>query len=357
MIVILIFFTFLLLFYFLLISGLFRLFKPARLYSAEHNTSSPVIIIPARNEEKTIPSLINSLKLQVIRDLKVVFVDDHSDDNTYAAAEKLINSDHNILLYKNNLPQGKKNALTYGIQKTSGEYILLTDADCLPQEKWADSFLNKFSEGYDLLFGVVPYIINKTLVSKLAAFENMRGFMLSTAAAFYKIPYSAAARSLGFKRSSFNKMGGYETTREVPFGDDGLLIREAVRNKMRVGVVTDENSFVYTHPQKTFKEYFKQRKRHTRTSFYYSEKVKIMLAIWHLTNLLSLFSVFLLPISILFILPFLIKISVDAVTVLAFQRNFGYKFMVYEIIYLQVIYEIFLVVNFFNAMKGEVKWK
>ena len=46
------------------------------------------VLIPARNEEKTISSTLESLKNQNLRDLHIIVIDDNSNDNTKIFVEK-----------------------------------------------------------------------------------------------------------------------------------------------------------------------------------------------------------------------------------------------------------------------------
>jgi len=54
------------------------------------NTTRPTvsIVVPARNEETNIPNLLISLKGQIKAGDEILVVDDHSEDNTAAVAEK-----------------------------------------------------------------------------------------------------------------------------------------------------------------------------------------------------------------------------------------------------------------------------
>ena len=83
--------------------------------------------------------------------------------------------------------------------------------------------------GYDFVFGVAPIIKGKNLVEKLSAFENLRNTFLTIAAVGLNVPYSAAARSFAFRKTSFERLGGYTNTTETLSGDDDLLLREAVK--------------------------------------------------------------------------------------------------------------------------------
>src|ERR1039458_5812456 len=117
--------------------------------------------------------------------------------------------------------------------------------------------------------------------------------MLLFIASKLHLPYSAAARNFGFRKSSFYKIKGYENIQETLSGDDDLLIREAVKNKMRIEYIPNKDAAVYSASKETLKEYLIQRTRHTKTSIYYLPVHKIILGGWHIINLAALFSLFL----------------------------------------------------------------
>ena len=53
----------------------------------------------------------------------------------------------------------------------------------------------------------------------------------------------------------------------------------------------------------------------------------------------------------------LFKLITDTALVKFNEEKFGYKFNLLEIIPLQIIYELFLILNFVNARFMKVKWK
>ncbi len=318
------------------------------------------VIIAAQNEEKNISSLINSLQELDYppKDFEVIIVDDNSSDKTYEISEKLIQNSSNFCLYTaedKDFP-AKKGVLSFGIKKAKYPFILVTDADCQPEKDWLKSYSEKFKEGFDFVFGNAPFIQNNTFVNKISCFENLRSSILTFTAAKIRFPYSASARNFGFKKSSFEKIKGYENTTETLSGDDDLLLREAVKNKMKIRTVFNKGSFVYSSAKCNFKEYFSQKARHTKTSFYYLPGRQFFLASWHLKNLFFLFSPILIFFNKLFFLLFILKLLVDLLTVKSLQNKFGYKFNSLEIIYLQIFYETFLVIHFINALFKKDKW-
>ena len=319
------------------------------------------IIVSAKNEVDNISSLLNSLKnVDYPKDnFEIILVDDNSTDNTYNQACAFKNEFTNLKIIKaeNKKYPGKKGALALGISIAINDYILITDADCTVSAAWLKRYSEKFNKGFDFLFGNASFINNPGFVNAISRFENLRSFFLYTTASKLHLPYSAAARNFGFRKSSFYKIKGYENIQETLSGDDDLLIREAVKNKMRIEYIPNKDAAVYSASKETLKEYLIQRTRHTKTSIYYLPVHKIILGGWHIINLAALFSLFLGFLNYWFFLPFIIKILADIVIVKTNEAKSGYKFGFLEIIYLQIIYEVLIIVNFINALLRKDKWK
>lgn len=319
------------------------------------------IVVAAKNEAKNVDGLINSLQNLDYpgEKFEVIFVDDNSVDGTYEKLKSILTSIKNfsVLDLKSFNGSGKRDALTLGINKSEHPFIMITDADCRPEKNWLTSSSKKFSEGFEILFGTAPFYQHKSLINKISCFENLRSSILSFSLAAFELPYTAAARNIGFTKKTFETLGGYSNTKDTLSGDDDLLLREAVKNKMKIGVVTETGSFVYSEAKKTFKEYFQQKARHTQTSFHYLKKHQAILGLWHLSNFTFLFS----PLLMFFnpILGILLpsKFIIDFIVVKTTQKKFSYRFSIVEIIYLQIFYELLLIIHFFNARFSEIKWK
>lgn len=318
------------------------------------------IVIAVKNEEKNITTLLSSLqKLNYPEEnFEVIIIDDNSADKTYEVTKGIIQSQSNFHLFKieEKKIQAKKGALSFGIKKAANPFILITDADCQSQENWLMYYSEKFQKGYDFLFGNAPFYNDSFLVNKISCFENLRSSILTFFAAKKGFPYSASARNFGFKKSSFEKIKGYSNTTETLSGDDDLLLREAVKNNLRIGTVLNSGSFIYSTTKSNLTEYLNQRARHTKTSFYYLPGRQFFLSYWHLLNLFFLFSPLLLLINKFFGLLLFLKLLIDSLIIKSLQKKFGYRFSIIEILYLQVIYEVFLIVHFINALFKKDKW-
>lgn len=330
-------------------------------YAKSDNQNKISIVIAAKDEEYNLAVLIDSIsKLDYRKEnFEVIIADDESTDSTYQTAVELTSSLENFHVYKvlDKAMPAKKGALTFGISRTSYPFILITDADCQVPVEWLKVYSSKFDEGSDFIFGPAPFQAENLFANKAARFENLRSSILMFAAARMKLPYSAAARNFGFRRSAFETIKGYSNTTETLSGDDDLLLREAVKHKMKINTIINANAIVISHAKKTLGEYLHQRARHTKTSLYYLRRHQFLLGTWHLLNLLMLLSIVLTPINFLFLLPVLIKLVCDWFMVLSQQRKFGCRFSLLEIFPLQIFYELLLIINFINANIRSEKWK
>ena len=92
------------------------------------------IVIPAYNEERTIHFILNKIKnVQLIEGIEkeIIIVNDCSKDQTENAILNYIEStpELRISYYKHEINQGKGAALHTGIQKATGDFLIIQDAD------------------------------------------------------------------------------------------------------------------------------------------------------------------------------------------------------------------------------------
>jgi cellulose synthase/poly-beta-1,6-N-acetylglucosamine synthase-like glycosyltransferase len=331
--------------------------KSSPVFGEESNLS---VVIAAKNESENLPSLIRSLSSQNYPEKKyeVVIVDDNSDDGTFVHCEKLISGYKNFSILKagEKKYQGKRGALQKGIENAKYENIVVTDADCEHGHEFLISFSNKFSEGFDFVFGAAPIYQNNKFVNKLACFDNLWVHILTFSFAAAGLPYSASARSLGFSKRAFEQVNGYRNTLQTLSGDDDLLLREARKNNLKISTFLNNNGFAYTESKTDLKALIKQRSRHTSSSYHYSFNVKLILGIWHLLNTMMLFSVIMSFVFPVFLYLSLIKIISGTFITQALMKTFGYRFSFLESIYLQIPYEVLIVINFISGFYSKQKW-
>uniref|UniRef100_A0A832DKS4 Glycosyltransferase n=1 Tax=Ignavibacterium album TaxID=591197 RepID=A0A832DKS4_9BACT len=341
----------------LIISGLKKSLSAK--FSSPINSENISVVIALKNEINNLPALLNTLN-QLNYDSEkheIIFVDDNSEDDSYKFLENHLNKNYKLLKAANKKFPGKKGALDIGIQNSKFDIIAITDADCKPESYWLKSISKKISEGFDIVFGYSPLETGINFISKFSSFENLRNFIVYFSFAGLNVPFSAAARSFAFRKSTFNKLNGFYNTTETLSGDDDLLIREAVKNKMKVGAFRFDNDLVYSAPANSLREYLQRKSRHLKTSHYYLLRHKTLLALWHSVNIVSMYSIFLTSVSYLFVIPFSVKMLIDSALILLIRKKLPHTFRLFEILYLQFFYETFLVINFLNSLFNKDKWK
>lgn len=91
------------------------------------------VIVPARNEERSIERCVRSLLAQTLHDYEVIVVDDRSEDRTGAILAELALEDRRLRVIAGApLPGGwvgKPWALAQGVRAARGAWLLFTDAD------------------------------------------------------------------------------------------------------------------------------------------------------------------------------------------------------------------------------------
>lgn len=218
------------------------------------------VVIAARNEEKNIRNCLDSLLQQNYSpDLyEIIVVDDHSTDRT-AEEIKLVSG---VRYLKPEAAEGKKAALTCGIMAAQNQYIVVTDADCLPGKNWLMAIDRLFrTSGADLITGPVAVKLNNTA---LAAFEAMDAAMMMavTARGIQKNVYHLSnGANMAFLKDTFLDLQGFSGNHQFASGDDVFLFRDAAKKGKKIAYLNDKDALVYTLPQADFKSLLAQRKR------------------------------------------------------------------------------------------------
>jgi chlorobactene glucosyltransferase len=217
------------------------------------------ILIPARNEQDNIEQCLTSLFNQDYSHYEVIVLNDHSTDRTAEILSDLkIKFADLKIINGEELPRdwiGKSFACHQLTKAAKGEWLLFTDADTIHNSNSIrDGIEAALVRNADLL-SVVPHQITKTFPEKLVipilhfvTFSLLPFYFLEKKG--YKQFTIAVGQYMLFKKTSLEKIGGYESVKNEMVEDVsmGKLIK---KNRMQL-IVLNGNEMVSCRMYRNF---------------------------------------------------------------------------------------------------------
>tara|TARA_R110000796_G_scaffold74374_1_gene167189 strand:- start:149667 stop:150773 length:1107 start_codon:yes stop_codon:yes gene_type:complete len=238
--------------------------KKMQVSSSEGYRRKISVIVPFRNEEANWTRLVESLKAQTHSSFEVLFINDHSTDDSLKTLNRLLEKKEPFSFGIISLEetQGKKAALASGIAQASGEIIVTTDADCWFSENWLTAMTSGFSNPQTQMITGPVVLEGASFFQKLQRVEF--GAILASSAALIGLdkPTMANGANLAYRKSVFDEVEGFSGIEQTPSGDDELLMMKIVK-KYPKGVVFAKNTeaVVYTLAHSNWSDFLQQRKR------------------------------------------------------------------------------------------------
>jgi len=320
-----------------LLTLLYLIIGWARLRAPKPNANPPAtkvsILIAARNEAERIHLTIEDILAQDYpRELtEIIIVDDHSTDRTAEIIRSY--SDRGVQLIRLNedkpLNSYKKKAIARAIDRSSGELMVATDADCRMRQQWLSSVVSYYETEHPVMISApVSYFEEHTLFESMQTLEF--AYLIGMGAGFIgnKKASTCNGANLAYRKDVFYAVGGFSGIDDLASGDDELLLQKvAERYPGRIGFLKKREAIVYTHAKHTLEEFLQQRRRWASKSTKYKDKrvVAMVVGIW-------LFNVSLLVNAILGVFwPYFLNV---------FWWQIGLKFL-FEVVFLVEITSFF----------------
>ena len=137
------------------------------------------IVIPCFNEDSVIGQthkrLHSILTAHQEYEYELIYVDDGSRDGTFQQLEDICSNDRGVKILRLSRNFGHQVAVTAGIEHAHGDAIILIDADLQDPPEVIFDMVEKWEQGYDVVYGV------------RAEREGESLFKLMTSTAFYRI--------------------------------------------------------------------------------------------------------------------------------------------------------------------------
>ena len=184
------------------------------------------LVIPCYNEEEVLPETAKRLeeKLRALidggkisPDSRAVFVNDGSRDGTWELIEKLHRENPLFLGIKLSRNRGHQNALLAGLMTVRSECdaVISMDADLQDDINAIDAMIEKYNEGYDVVYGV------------RSSRRRDSFFKRTTAQGFYRLMRAMGVETV-YNHADYRLMSARALAGLSEFGEVNLFLRGIV---------------------------------------------------------------------------------------------------------------------------------
>jgi len=319
------------------------------------------ILIPFKNEAHNLKSLLNNLINQSYpkENLEIIFIDDNSTDAGNEIIKKFTQK-YQYIKCVFSKEQGKKNALKLGVQQSTAEIIIHTDADVSLNKNWVNSIVNSFSDEKTLLsFGSVVFEHN-SFFAKLQSLELISLSGIAASTAMIKHPILISGANLAYRKQL--KQTFVESINNIASGDDMFFLEKVKKEYPNsIKYIKDTNNIVKTNAEKNIKSLINQRIRWAGKT----KKMKdIEIILTGLLSFLSNISIVIISISyvysnnIFFILSaVIIKFFTEFIALFIYSKHFNQQELIALFPILFFIYPIYIISIASFSLFLKPKWK
>lgn len=324
------------------------------------------VVLCARNEVENLKQYLPLVLEQNYPDYEVVVVNDRSWDGTKELLEEFAKQYKHLKIVTVNegskFIAGKKFAVTMGIKAASNEWLVFTDADCVPASpNWLLGMQQPDKAQTELLLGYSPYLKKRGLLNALIRFETFFTAVNYLSFALKGMPYMGVGRNMAYKKSLFFNNKGFAAHMHIPSGDDDLFVN-AHANHNNTAIRINKDTQVWSEPNTSFGAYLRQKKRHfgagklykSKHRFILSAQVLIQFLFYVVFAVLLCFKASLYPALIILFLSIIIRCFVYP----RLLKRLSYGDLSWWFPILDILLFIFLVFNgILSIFVKKVQWK
>ena len=332
------------------------------------------ILIPARNESANIHRCIQSILTQKYPKslFEIIVIDDHSTDGTAEIVEAFGASNVQVLFLKDfvkdriKLKAFKKKAIEVAIQKSTGDLIITTDADCVAPAEWLNLLVSFYEKKqYKFIAAPVNFHKENSIFEKIQSLDFL-GMMGVTGAGIHRhFMNMCNGANLAYEKKAFYEVGGFEGIDKIASGDDMLLMQKMAKHfPNKIGFLKNKNATVLTKAMPDLKSFSQQRIRWASKSGSYQEfQILVILALVFFFCVSIVVNLFLLPfffgkIIKVLLIQLLVKTIIDYFFLKQMSVFFGRKDLMKIFLPAQVFHIFYIaIIGFLGNVVKQYEWK
>lgn len=336
------------------------------------NITKVSVVIAVRNEAKNMETLLKKLVNQDYKPdlLEIILVNDHSEDTT----EEIFNgftANYNgpiklkIVSLSEKEGYGKKEALHAGITASTGELILVTDADCKLKRTWVKTMASYF-ERYNpmMILGPVMMTNDGSFFGRMQSLEFLSLIASGAGSCTNKKPLLANGANIAFTRKAYDACSGYSTNRQHPSGDDMFLML-GIKRKFgaeAIRFIRGAEALVETPAEMSWRAFWEQRKRWVSKSRGYKDSYVVFVSlIVFLTNcslvLLGILGFASAYFAKEFFILYALKLAADYPLLLSANKFMGRKRIFWLVPFMEILNAIYTSAIGIAGNFGKYSWK
>ncbi|MCI5056233.1 MAG: glycosyltransferase [Flavobacteriales bacterium] len=240
------------------------------------------VLIPFKNEIEHLHSLILALEQQTLEkeNYEVLLIDDNSSDKGSDFIKKRI-SELKLDNFKvlKSPSKGKKGALKFGIETSSFDIIVTTDADSIPDQNWLNSISRLYvNDKVKMHIGPVFQQNIEGFWSKVFAIDFLSLIGTTASFALMRNPILCNGANLSFRKESFFEVNGYEDNLHISSGDDMFLLHK-LKSKYPRSIAYEPQAIVHTQGPDNWQEFYKQRIRWIGKSKFFKDLTTVIISV------------------------------------------------------------------------------
>ena len=231
------------------------------------------VIIYAREEVENLRRNLPAVLEQDYPQFEVIVINDgntdESEDYLTLQGEKYPNLYHSFVPSSSRYISRKKLAITLGIKASKYDWLVFTDANCLPESnQWLRTMARNFTSRAQIVLGYSGYERGKGWLHKRVSFDNLFTSMRYLGYALAGKPYMGIGRNMAYRKELFYAQKGFSAHLNLQRGDDDLFINKTATAE-NTGIETDANAVVRVQPVYRAKDWREEKISYMGTAHFY----------------------------------------------------------------------------------------
>jgi len=247
------------------------------------------VIICAREESENLRRNLTAVLEQDYPRFEVIVINDgntdESEDYLTLLEEKYPHLYHSFVPDSSRYISRKKLAITLGIKASKYDWLVFTNADCMPpSDQWLRLMARNFTSHTQVVLGYSGYERGKSWLHKQTAFDNLFTSMRYLGFALAGSPYMGIGRNLAYRKELFYRQKGFSAHLNLQRGDDDLFINQ-VATAENTRVETDADAIVRMQPLLRAKDWKEEKIGYASTARLYQGTQRLLAGFETLTRL------------------------------------------------------------------------